>query len=90
MERPHMPKLKPDRAFPTYKFRDLLAAVGSDQEIQDLIASHGFDRPTLPVIRGWRSRNSIPSRWLPLVLHRVMSNGDLKDMTKLLQDPFAQ
>ena len=83
-----MPKLKPDRAFPSYKFRDLLAAVGSDQEIQDLIASHGLDRPTLAVIRGWRSRNSIPSRWLPLVLHRVMSEGNLKDMTALLETPF--
>jgi hypothetical protein len=83
-----MPKLKPDRAFPHYRFKDLLAAVGSDQEIQDLIASHGFDRPTLPVIRGWRARNSVPSRWLPLILHKVISSGDLKDITVLLETPF--
>lgn len=77
-----------DRNYPTYRYRDLLAAVGSDKDIQDLIAGHGYDRPSLAVIRGWRSRNSVPSRWLPLVLHKVMTNGDLKDVAALVETPF--
>jgi hypothetical protein len=78
-----------DRIYPRYRYRDLMASVGSDQDIQDLIASHGYDRPTLPVIRGWRSRNSIPSRWLPLLIDRAMRDGTLRKMTSLLETPFS-
>ena len=77
-----------DRNYPTYKYRELLASVGSDKDVQDMIASYGFDRPSLAVIRGWRSRNSIPSRWLPLVMHRVMKDGVLTNVATLVEAPF--
>lgn len=78
-----------ERIYPRYRYKDLLAAVGSDQEIHDLIVGYGYEGPTLAVIRGWRSRNSIPSRWLPLILDQVMKNGSLKQMTSLLETPFS-
>jgi hypothetical protein len=76
------------KAYPVYKFRELMASLGSNQEIQDLIASYGFDAPTLYVIKGWRWRNSIPSKWLPLLMHRAMQDGALRDISKLLKAPF--
>jgi hypothetical protein len=77
-----------DRNYPTYKYRELLTAVGSDREVQDLIASYGFERPSLAVIRGWRSRNSIPSRWLPLIMQKVVRDGVLTDPAALMETPF--
>ena len=82
--------LKPihERAYPTYKYRELLESIGSDEEIRKLIRSHGFEAPSLPVIKGWRMRNSIPTKWLPLLMHRAMQDGALMDVSKLLKTPF--
>jgi hypothetical protein len=77
-----------ERAYPVYKYRELLASLGNDQEIRSLILSYGFEAPTLPVIKGWRVRNSIPTKWLPLLMHKAMKDGALYDMTKLLKAPF--
>jgi hypothetical protein len=77
-----------ERNYPQYRYREMLAAVGTDKDIQDLIASYGFERPTLNVIRGWRSRNSVPSRWLPLIVHKLMQEGALTSAANLLKEPF--
>jgi len=75
------------RVYPQYRYRALLAGIGSDRDIQKLIVSYGFDAPTEATIRGWRVRNSIPSRWLPLLVHRAMREGWVKDATSLLEMP---
>ena len=82
--------LKPyaERVYPIYKYRELMEAIGSDGDIRNLIASYGFDAPTAPVIKGWRARNSIPTKWLPLLLHKAIQDGSLRDMSKLLKAPF--
>jgi hypothetical protein len=74
-----------ERHYPVYRYRDLLAAVGSDQDVRDLLVSYGYEGPPLSVIRGWRTRNSIPSRWLPIIMHKLMSEGDLRDPAVLLE-----
>ena len=76
------------RAYPTYKYRELLESIGSDDEVRKLIRSHGFEAPTTPVIKGWRMRNSIPTKWLPLLMHKAMQDGALMDVSKLLKEPF--
>jgi len=72
---PRYTHLKPiaQRNLPKYEFRAFLDALGSDQEIHELIAESGYESPTVSVIRNWRSRNSIPTRWLPFLL-RVAQN----------------
>lgn len=82
--------LKPyaERAYPVYKYRELMESIGSDHDIRRLISSYGFDAPTAPVIKGWRARNSIPTKWLPLLLHRAMQDGALRDVSRLLKAPF--
>src|SRR5262245_1999316 len=76
------------RNYPTYRYREMLAAIGSDKDVQALIESAGFEKPTINVIRGWRARNSIPSRWLPLIMHRLMQEGALSSPAKLIKEPF--
>jgi len=84
------PAFKPigERAYPVYKYRELLQSIGTDADIQALIRSYGYDSPTVPVIKGWRMRNSIPTRWLPLLMHRAIQSGDLTDVTRLVKSPF--
>ena len=83
-------RLKPirERGYPVYKFRELMESIGSDQEIVNLIKSHGYEAPSVPVIKGWRMRNSIPTKWLPLLMHKAMQNGDLRDVSRLVKEPF--
>jgi hypothetical protein len=77
-----------ERAYPRYDYRALLTSIGSDRDIQNLIGSYGFEKPSTSVIRGWRSRNSVPSRWLPLIVHKGMQDGWLKNPTAFLETPF--
>jgi len=77
-----------ERNYPDYKFRELLAAVGNDQEVQDVIVTAGFEPPTAHVIRGWRRRNSIPPRWLPILMHKAMAKGVIRSADDLLKAPF--
>ena len=76
------------RAYPTYKYRELLESISSDDEVRKLIQSHGFESPSVPVIKGWRMRNSIPTKWLPLLMHKAMQDGALMDVGKLMKGPF--
>jgi hypothetical protein len=79
-------KRKPiaERNYPIYKYRALIAAIGTDGEVQELLASCGFEAPPLATIRGWRTRNSVPARWAPLLITQAMTSGRLKDTAALL------
>lgn len=83
-------KMKPiaDRLYPEYDFRTLLAAIGNDKAVSDLIASYGYEAPPIASIRGWRSRNSIPSRWALLLLAWAMEKGVVKNPETLIKEPF--
>jgi hypothetical protein len=72
------------RDYPTYKYRELIAAVGSDEDVQNLIREHGYEAPTVWVIRGWRTRNSIPARWLPILLMQAISEGLVSDISTFI------
>jgi hypothetical protein len=74
-----------NRDYPVYKFSELIAAVGTDKEIQALIVEYGFEPPSEWVIRGWRGRNSIPSRWLPILLMQAISIGAISDISSLVK-----
>lgn len=83
-------KMKPiaERLYPEYDFRTLLAAIGNDKTVADLISSYGYEAPPIASIRGWRSRNSIPSRWAFLLLSWAIENGVVKTPEKLIREPF--
>jgi hypothetical protein len=69
---------------PVWKYRTLLSLVGSDDDVGDLIASWGFDRPPVATVRGWRTRNSIPGNYLPILIDHAMKSGALTSMSNLL------
>jgi hypothetical protein len=77
------------RNYPVYKYRELLAAVGNDTEIQDLIEELGFEPPPVATIRGWRTRNAIPGRWLPLLVARAVTLGRLPSISALIKGSQA-
>jgi hypothetical protein len=77
-----------ERNYPAYRYKDLLASIGSDLDIQDVIVGYGFEAPSVHVIKGWRRRNSVPPKWLPLLMHFLMQKGVLKEPTQLLKGPF--
>jgi hypothetical protein len=77
-----------ERHYPDYKYREMLTAIGNDLDIQQVIMKAGFEPPTVAVIRGWRRRNSIPPRWLPLLMHKAQQKGDLSSIDNLIKAPF--
>lgn len=83
-------KIKPigERLYPEHDFKTLLDAIGNDKAVASLIKGYGYEAPPLASIRGWRARNSIPSRWVPLLVGWAMQNGVLKTPQKLIREPF--
>jgi len=61
--------------FPAWEYDKFLFSLGSDREIQQLLADRGFAPPPLKTIAGWRQRNSIPVRWLPLLIDEGLRRG---------------
>jgi hypothetical protein len=61
--------------FPVWEYDKFLSSLGSDHEIQQLVADKGFKPPPLKTIAGWRLRNSIPGRWLPLLIDEGRQRG---------------
>lgn len=76
------------RVYPELKVKELLDAIGSDRQIAALLRSYGYEAPPLASIRGWRSRNSIPSRWVPLLVGWAMERGDIKKPEQLVRELF--
>jgi len=80
-----MPKTKLySRNYPAYKFKTFIAAFGNNAEIQDIIRDSGFEPPPIATIQGWRDRNSIPGKWLPILLMYAVSTGFLPDIGTLI------
>jgi hypothetical protein len=78
------------KKLPSYDFRTLLRALGSDQEICDLIERLGYTSPPPTVVRGWRTRRSIPSRWLPLLLAHLLETEGIKPGNLIETNPFGR
>lgn len=78
-----MAKSKP--AQPRWRFTSLLTYLGSTAAIQSGIASKGYTPPPKHTIDGWRQRNSIPTRWLPLIIELAVEGGFIRDAKDLRQ-----
>ena len=68
---------------PSWKYLELIAALGDDAAVAELIRSEGFDPPSLKTIAGWRMRNSMPSRWLPLLVELAMERKIIDHISQL-------
>jgi hypothetical protein len=78
-------KRKTQRVYPELKVKELLDAIGTDKEIAELLRSYGYEAPPLPSIRGWRSRNSVPVVWLPILMDWAINKGEIKKPEQLVK-----
>lgn len=69
--------------FPKWKYKQLVVALGSNDEISSRIVKAGFDPPPSKTIAGWRTRGSVPSKWLPLLVMFAEAEGLLDDWRSL-------
>jgi hypothetical protein len=77
-------RLGPERRQPVYKYRELIAAIGSDADVQNAFRNGNYYVPPASTIRGWRTRNSIPSVWVPLLIAHAMETGRLHRVSSLI------
>ena len=68
---------------PSWKYLELVTAFGGDQQVVDIIRAEGFDPPALTTVTAWRTRNSIPSRWAPLIIDLALRRGLLDHVSQL-------
>lgn len=67
---------------------DLMIRLGNEKTIADLIRQYGIDPPPESTIRGWRARNSIPSRWLLILVKIAIDTKAIRDLDQLIDNPF--
>lgn len=53
---------------PKWRFRDLYDKLGGSEAIVLHIKNAGYEPPPLMTVRGWGHRESIPSKWLLVLL----------------------
>ena len=68
---------------PRWKYRDLVAALGSDDQVVELLRAAGFRPPPAKTIAGWRMRNSVPGQWAPALIDAAMRRGLLAKISHL-------
>lgn len=69
-----------------WKYRELIRALGGVSGIKEHFLSRGVEPPPEDTIRGWRTRNSIPGKWSPLVIMIAMEENILKSVQQLIKD----
>lgn len=81
------------RNTPVWRYREILSQLGDNQDISRTIMAYGFDPPSEPSIQSWRVRNSIPGKWLPLIVDIALHSGITFDefwkTSEPEQDPFT-
>jgi hypothetical protein len=70
---------------PTPNYRLLLAAIGNDAEVASVLLLGGMKPPALSTIKGWRKRNTVPGKWVPVLLAWAQEHGVLSDLRKLME-----
>jgi hypothetical protein len=68
---------------PVWKYSELVAALGNDPTVAELIRAEGFDPPSVKTIAGWRMRNSVPPAWAPLLIEAALERGLLDKLSQL-------
>lgn len=68
---------------PDWRFREILKALGTADEIKWMFFGKGFEPPPEDTIQGWRNRNSIPGKWLPVILDLAAERGIITTLADL-------
>ena len=68
---------------PEWRYRDLLFILGSAKDIQRLLLEAGYMPPPEDTIQGWKTRNSIPGRWVPVIVQMGIDREFIRDLRDL-------
>jgi hypothetical protein len=88
--------MKRTYVLPEWRFYDLLMKLGSVTEIAQMLKARGYNPPPRPTIQGWRNRNLMPAKWVPVFIKLAFDLGVIHDIDELkktkgkqpdLQDP---
>ena len=70
-------------AEPAWSFKNLLMVLGTAKEIQELLRQRGYHPPPEDTIQGWRNRNSIPGKWVPVFIQMGIDRKFIADIDGL-------
>ena len=70
-------------AAPEWRYRDLLVGLGTSGDVRALLKEKGYQPPPEDTVQGWKNRNSIPGKWVPILLELGIEKGLFKDVAGL-------
>ena len=68
---------------PLWRYYDLLILLGTANEIRGMLQDKGYTPPPEDTVQGWRNRNSIPGKWVPVMLQLAVEKGFIKSIDDL-------
>ena len=80
-------RLRGKGKLPEWRYTELITSLGTANEIIDRMKIEGLAAPPRLTILGWRQRNSIPARWLPLMIQWGIQDMLLKGIHDLRKNP---
>jgi hypothetical protein len=71
---------------PEWKYKQILDRIGSAAAITTRLQDKGYQSPPEETIQGWKTRNSIPGKWVPVILELAFDDKIIKNLIKNLND----
>jgi hypothetical protein len=65
---------------PEWLYRDLLVGLGTSGDVRALLEAKGYQPPPEDTVQGWKNRNSIPGKWVPVLVELGIEKGIFKDV----------
>lgn len=75
---------------PEWRFRELLHSLGTANEICWLLFGKGYQPPPEDTVQGWRTRDSVPGCWVPVLLMIALEKGFIKSIADLKPIPVTK
>jgi len=68
---------------PEWRFKDILMYLGTAGDIRNLLKAKGYQPPPEDTVQGWRNRNSIPGKWVPVLIELAIERQMIRDIDDL-------
>lgn len=68
---------------PNWRYHEVLTALGTADEIKWMMFGKGYEPPPEDTIQGWRNRNSIPGKWVPVIIELATDKGIINTLSDL-------
>ena len=68
---------------PEWRYKDLLVGLGTSGEVRALLKDKGYAPPPEDTVQGWKNRNSIPGKWVPVLIELAIEKGIVRDVSQL-------